>query len=174
MTTLTWNFGGGLVAASVLAACATGGGDGGTSKGSGAAAPVALCTGPMTQVTINPQTLGTTTGTIKVNPGSAHIDPSGGGVRWKFNHNTYSFATDGVVFKTSLPGPASAPATGDPTVYVWCFNDTSSNRAGSWPYTINFSANSAPTKIWSCDPTIVNRSTLLAVETVTCTAPVAP
>jgi hypothetical protein len=173
MRTLTWSLGGGLAVAGLLAGCATGGSDAGNSMVRGTVAQPPLCTGPMTQVTIDPQTLGSTTGTIKVNPGQAHIDPSGGGVRWKFNQNTYSFTSDGVSFKSNLAGPASAPATGDPTVFVWCFNNTSSTPDATWSYTIKFSANAAPSKIWSCDPTIVNRSTLtpLAVETVPCTSP---
>ena len=173
MRTLTWSLGGGLAVAGLLAGCATGGSDAGNSMVRGTVAQPPLCTGPMTQVTIDPQTLGSTTGTIKVNPGQAHIDPSGGGVRWKFNQNTYSFTSDGVSFKSNLAGPASAPATGDPTVFVWCFNNTSSTPDATWSYTIKFSTNAAPSKIWSCDPTIVNRSTLtpLAVETVPCTSP---
>ena len=173
MRTLTWSLGGGLAVAGLLAACATGGSDAGTTMGRGPVAPAPLCTGPMTQVTIDPRTLGSTTGTIKVDPGNAFVDPTGGGVRWKFNQNTYSFTSDGVTFKSNQPGPASAPATGDPTVFVWCFNNTSSTPGASWSYTIKFSANAAPSKIWSCDPTIVNRSSLtpLAVETVNCTSP---
>ncbi|MEP6874623.1 MAG: hypothetical protein ABI887_09665 [Burkholderiales bacterium] len=174
MRKLTWILSGGLAGASLLAACAMGNSDAGSGMARGAAGPMtSLCTGPETQVTIDPLNLGATTGTIKVNPGTGHVNPNGGGVRWKFNQNTYSFTSDGVVFKTNLPGPASAPATGDPTVYAWCFNNTSSTPDASWSYTIKFSANSAPTKIWTCDPTIVNRSTLtpLAVETVTCTSP---
>lgn len=116
------------------------------------------CAGPEAEVTINQVTISGSTATIQVNPGSRSIDPTGGGVRWKFSQNVYAFAGDGVTFKPNQPaGPASAPPTNDPTQYVWCFNNTTSTPDTTWSYTIKFSANAAPSKVWSCDPTIINR-----------------
>ena len=125
------------------------------------------CAGPEAQVTINQVTISGSSATIQVNPGSRSIDPTGAGVRWKFSQNVYSFTGDGVSFKPNQPaGPASAPPTNDPTQFVWCFNNTTSTPDATWNYTIKFSANAAPTKVWSCDPTIINRGGKLDVEAV--------
>ena len=167
MTLSTWRAIAGIAGIVGLAGCA------------GTAPPPAMravgtspCPGPEAQVTINQVTISGSTATIQVNPGSRTIDPTGGGVRWKFSQNGYSFTSDGVTFKANQPaGPASAPATGDPTQFVWCFNNTTSTPDSTWNYTIKFSANAAPTKVWSCDPTIINRGGKVdaeAVMTVSC------
>jgi len=138
----------------------------------GAVVATSPCAGPEAQVTISQVTISGGSATIQVNPGSRSIDPTGGGVRWKFSQNVYSFTGDGVTFKANQPaGPASAPPTYDPTQFVWCFNNTTSTPDATWNYTIKFSANAAPSKVWSCDPTIINRGGKLdaeAVMTVNC------
>jgi hypothetical protein len=156
----------------------------GCSKGDqGAAAPAS---GPTTPATLAPPCppeapvkvdsvsipASGTTATIQVDPDPRQISQNAGGVRWTLKSpagKTYEFTSDGVTFKAGTPtGPASSVA--GKTEYVVCFNATAPNQ--SWPYTIKFVDKAAPTTVWSCDPTIVNRDTLdpnADAVTVSCT-----
>jgi len=155
-----------------LAACAMEGPGGSGAKPAARelSMPVApACSPPVSQVTIDPGSFSGSSGSIGVNPGTAHVNPRGGGVRWKFNQNTYAFTSDGVTFKSnSPPGPTYAPPSGDTSVYSWCFADTSA-RDSTWSYTIKFSAPDG--KVWSCDPTIVNRGGVAAGDDVSASVP---
>jgi hypothetical protein len=112
------------------------------------------------------------TATIRVDPDPRQISRNAGGVRWTLMSppsKTYEFTTDGISFKPGAPpGPAS-PVVGK-TQFVVCFGATTPDQ--TWPYTIKFVDTAAPTTVWVCDPTIVNRESidLKAIEaTVTCT-----
>jgi hypothetical protein len=100
------------------------------------------------------------TATIRVDPDPRQIGQNAGGVRWTLKSppgKTYEFTSDGVTFKAGAPtGPASA-VPGN-TEYVVCFTATAPSQ--TWPYTIKFVDKAAPTTVWSCDPTIVNRDTI--------------
>jgi hypothetical protein len=135
--------------------------------------PGGSCPGAEVQVTINQVSIAASGASMQVNPGARSIAPSGAGVRWKFSQNTYAFTSDGITFKPNQPaGPASAPATGDPTQFLWCFGSTDSAPNSVWQYNIKFASTSAPSAVWVCDPTIINASTIdadAAMLTVNCT-----
>lgn len=60
-----------------------------------------------------------------------------------------------MTFKPGAPaGPVSAPATGKPDEYVWCFDATTTDL--SWPYKVKFYDTTLPATVWVCDPTIIN------------------
>lgn len=96
--------------------------------------------------------------TVSFNPDPRQIGKNAGGVRWTLKSpqgKTYVFATDGVTFKPGAPaGPVSAPATGKPDEYVWCFDATTTDL--SWPYKVKFYDTTLPATVWVCDPTIIN------------------
>ena len=123
---------------------------------------------PPTQVNINQVSVSGATATIKVNPGKAVVPEAGGSVHWKFNSNGYGLAANAVTFKPSQPAGPSASA-GDSKDFYWCFGATA--PSSTWNYNISFSADTAPTKIYDCDPTIINSTigiSTLAVQTVNC------
>ena len=123
---------------------------------------------PPIQVNINQVSVSGATATIKVNPGKAVVPEAGGSVHWKFNSNGYGLAANAVTFKPSQPAGPSASA-GDSKDFYWCFGTTAPRS--TWDYNISFSADTAPTKIYDCDPTIINSTigiSTLAVQTVNC------
>ena len=127
------------------------------------------CTMPpaAVQVNINQVEVAGSTATIKVNPGTARVPQSGGSVQWKFNANGYGLAANAVTFKPSQP-PGPSASAGDRTDFYWCFAATA---AGStWNYNVSFSPDSDPTKIYDCDPTIINSVSLTALvaQTFSC------
>lgn len=153
----------GLVGASLLAACAM------ESPAPGAKrvargdplTVTSACSAHVAEITVAPR-LSDSSGELRLTPGTGVVDSTGGGVRWKLTGNRYAFTSDGVAFKPNQPaGPVYAPQTGDAGVYVWCFGDTSA-RDLTWEYTIKFTAPDG--KVWSCDPTIVNRGGGLSTQ----------
>ena len=105
------------------------------------------------EVTINQVNVSGSSATIKVNPEAASIPASGGSVHWKFNATGYRLAANAVTFKASQP-PGPSASAGDDKEFYWCFGATTPNLG--WKYNVSFSPDSDRTKIYDCDPTIVN------------------
>lgn len=114
--------------------------------------------------------------TLTVDPDPRKISRNAGGVRWTIKSpqgKVYVFTGDGISFKPNAPvGPASSPTTGSLTEFVWCFNATPPDQ--TWAYTIKFVDVLLPSKVWRCDPIIVNSADGVAAEvsapvTVNCT-----
>ncbi len=109
------------------------------------------------QVTI----ISSTAATIRLDPGERDIPASGGGMRWKFSGNSYSFtSSDGVSFANYPTNPNTGPGRlgidKDGKEFVVCFGDNSSTANGKWNYAIKFYDTSRPGTVWLCDPTIVS------------------
>ena len=125
-------------------------------------------------VTINQFVVtGPTTATINVNPPKKVIGTAPGGVLWNFAGNNQSFtALDGITLKPgSAAGPISSGFGNNPSEYVVCFGDTSSSPMWAWNYHIKFYDNATPTRVWICDPTIVNSDSFVGPDArnpVTC------
>ncbi len=134
---------------------------------------------PEAPVKIDNIAIAASAATLTVNPDPRPISKNAGGVRWTIKSppgKDYVFTSDGISFKPNAPaGPASAPPTGKPAEFVWCFNATPPNQ--TWAYTIKFVDVTLPAQVWSCDPIIVNSADALGagdVEspvTVACTLP---
>ena len=120
------------------------------------------------QVTINQVQVNGSTATIQVDPGEARVPQSGGSVHWRFVANGFGFTSNGVTFKPAQP-PGPSASSGNAKEFYWCFGVTTPNPG--WKYNVSFSPDSDPTKIYDCDPTIVNSVGLLSlvVQTVGCT-----
>jgi hypothetical protein len=119
------------------------------------------CSGPPVHVTINQVTISGSRATIKINPKEAPFPKTGAGIRWNFSGNQYSFTGDGISFvKSGYPqqpfGPIDYGYGNNATEFVVCFGDTSSVGPATWHYDIKFFANSDPSVVWVCDPTLVN------------------
>ena len=129
------------------------------------------CTTPpaAVQVNVNQVNVSGTTATINVSPDKARIPASGGSVHWKFNANGYRLAAaSAVTFKASQPaGPLSG--SGDDSNYFWCFGSTA--PTSTWAYNISFSPDNDLTKIYDCDPTIINSASNVPLDAppVNCT-----
>lgn len=115
--------------------------------------------------------------TVSVEHEPAKLKDGGGGIRWKMkspNGKTYVFTSDGIAFKSTAPGGAASAAAGHADEYLWCFAATTVGT--SWNYAVKFVETSAPTVIWTCDPTIVSSDAIAAdhdnpPKTYTCTTP---
>lgn len=120
------------------------------------------------EVTINQVNVSGSSATIKVNPEAASIPRSSASVHWKFNAPGYRLAANAVTFKASQP-PGPSASAGDDTDFYWCFSATAASAV--WKYNVSFSPEKEPTKIYDCDPTIVNTQSGLVdvtVQTVSC------
>lgn len=129
------------------------------------------CATPPAAVVVNVNQVNASgaTATINVSPDKALIPASGGSVRWMFNANGYRLAANAVTFKPSEPaGPASG--SGNTKDYYWCFGSTA--PGATWKYTISFSPDSDLTKVYDCDPTIINTAIPVTLQTVLPVPPV--
>jgi hypothetical protein len=104
------------------------------------------------------------TASVAVNPEPAPVNGQGGGVRWTLHAQgtqNLAFTSDGIVIPSAPPG-AAANSSG-PSQYLWCFGPTS--PGSSWKYTIKFFDTAVPSKVWTCDPTVVSSDTLMLATT---------
>jgi hypothetical protein len=128
------------------------------------------CT-PERQVNVN-ASVGTGAASVMVNPEPVPVKPGGGGIRWTLHAQgpqNLAFTSDGIVFASGAP-PGAASNSSGPSQYLWCFAPTASGS--SWKYTIKFVDTAAPSKVWSCDPTVVSSDGIMlgmsGAKTYTC------
>lgn len=127
----------------------------------GASSPAlaSLCpSGPERPVNIHSITVSGSTATVIISPDPVHIGQNATGLRWKLSGSggrSFAFTTDGIAFAPGAPsGPNSAPPTGRPDEFVWCFGQSQPNS--SWKYSIKFREVGGAGPTWKCDPTILN------------------
>ena len=115
-------------------------------------------TWPERPIKIHSITVSGSTATVKVDPDPVRIGHNAAGLRWKLSGSggrNFAFTSDGIAFAAgAASGPSSAPPTGKPDEFVWCFG--SSQPDSSWKYTIKFREVGGAGPTWKCDPTILN------------------
>ena len=113
------------------------------------------CT-PESQVNIGATVNAGTASVMVAEP--TNIDSRGGGIRWNLHGlagQNVAFANNGIIFNAGAP--PGGPGPGNSSQYVWCFG--TSTYGTRWKYTIQFVDPAVPTKVWSCDPTVVSSGT---------------
>lgn len=122
------------------------------------------CTGNVAPITVNRIQIpaSAASASIQVNPGTAVVRRAGDGVHWQLPSGRHEFADDGISFPQGAPvGPSLSAISPNRLDYWWCFDASAPNS--TWKYTIKFYDTNSPSKVWSCDPIIVNFDALTAV-----------
>lgn len=145
------------VAAAIVAA-AVGGCAGPGPQGLGATGPAPLAgapgCAPAVPVKLRNITVTGTTATLTLKDPRSFPAASGAGITWTLDTAGFSFASDGIAFAAPPAGASSTPGT---VTWRWCTLAVTPDQ--SFKYSIRFVADSAPNRVFVCDPTIIGRST---------------
>lgn len=87
-------------------------------------------------------------------------------VRWTFDQAGYVFPADAVTFASGAPSYLGAVVQGGRGYQV----EIDPSALASWKYTIKLQSGGSSPLTWTCDPTIVNRESLMLTrQTFNCT-----
>jgi hypothetical protein len=146
-----------VLASVILAGCAT-------PERRAALAPETACNG-LANVTVSGITLSPSSIDLDPDPVCINFNAGQAVIRWTFAQAGYVFPADAITFKSTPPSYTGA-VVGSGRGYQIEINRSS---GAPWPYTIKFQSSSIPPLTWTCDPTIINRDTLVFTSaTISC------
>lgn len=142
-----------VFASAILAGCATG-------EKRAVLAPATAC-GGLANVTVGGITLSPSSIDLDPDPVCINFNTGRVVIRWSFAQSGYEFAANAITFKSTPPRYSGAVVGGGRGYQL----EIDSSPGEAWPYTITFRSTSSPSLTWTCDPTIINRSSLVFTAT---------